>query len=56
MTKQKLSVRFFRTAEGREPVREWLKALSDVERKIIGDEIRTVQVWVAHRHASGTEA
>ena len=36
-------MRFFRTAEGREPVREWLKALPDEDRKIIGGEIRTVQ-------------
>jgi phage-related protein len=39
----KLPVRFFRTTEGREPVREWLKSLSKSERKAIGDEIRTVQ-------------
>jgi phage-related protein len=39
----KLSVRFFRTTEGREPVREWLKSLPKPERKRIGDEIRTVQ-------------
>ena len=36
-------MRFFRTAEGREPVREWLKSLPREERKAIGDEIRTVQ-------------
>ena len=38
-----LRVLFFRTAEGREPVREWLKALPAEERKAIGDDIRTVQ-------------
>ena len=38
-----LRVRFFRTAEGREPVREWLKALPAAERKAIGDDIRTMQ-------------
>ena len=38
-----LPVRFFRTREGREPVREWLKGLPAEERKVIGDEIRTVQ-------------
>lgn len=43
MTKPKLRVKFFRAAEGREPVREWLKALSQEERKVIGDDIRTVQ-------------
>lgn len=39
----KLTVRFFRTEEGREPVREWLKALPEAERKRMGDEIRAVQ-------------
>jgi phage-related protein len=38
-----LRIRFFRTAEGREPVREWLKALSAAERKAIGDDLRTMQ-------------
>ena len=38
-----LRVRFFRTTEGREPVREWLKGLPADERKAIGDDIRTVQ-------------
>lgn len=43
VSKPKLPVKFFRTTEGREPVREWLKALPQVERKAIGDDIRTVQ-------------
>jgi phage-related protein len=43
MPPPKLSVRFFRASEGREPVREWLKALPQPKRKVIGDEIRTVQ-------------
>ena len=38
-----LRVRFYRTAEGREPVREWLKALPAHERKAVGDDIRTMQ-------------
>lgn len=38
-----LRVRFYRTAGGREPVREWLRALPAQERKAIGDDIRTVQ-------------
>ena len=41
MHKPKLPVRFFRTSEGREPVRDWLKGLPDEERKAIGDDIRT---------------
>ena len=40
---QKLPVRFFCNADGREPVREWLQALSQQERKAIGDDIRTLQ-------------
>ena len=36
-------MRFYRTGHGREPVREWLKALPAAERKAIGDEIRTLQ-------------
>ena len=43
MTAPKLTVRFFRTLQDNEPVREWLKALPAAERKTIGEEIRTVQ-------------
>ena len=38
-----LDVRFFRTDAGREPVREWLKDLPAIERKTIGEDIKTVQ-------------
>jgi phage-related protein len=34
---------FFRTETGREPVREWLKDLPKDERRIIGQDIMTVQ-------------
>lgn len=44
VTDLKLSVRFYRTALGHEPVREWLKELPPAERKAIGEEIRTVQI------------
>lgn len=37
-----LTVRFYATDQGREPVREWLKALSADARKAIGDDIKTV--------------
>ena len=40
---QILPLRFFRTSEGREPVREWLKELPAGERKAIGDDLRTLQ-------------
>ncbi|RQS23559.1 type II toxin-antitoxin system RelE/ParE family toxin [Burkholderia sp. Bp8998] len=39
-----LGVRFFRTARGNEPVREWLKALGQIERRVVGEEIKTVQL------------
>lgn len=39
----KLSVRFYATAAGAEPVREWLRSLPAEERKIIGEDIKTVQ-------------
>ena len=38
-----LFVAFFRTETGREPVREWLKSLAREQRKIIGEDIKTVQ-------------
>ena len=38
-----LVVTFFRTASGNEPVREWLKSLPREERRIIGEDIKTVQ-------------
>ncbi len=38
-----LSVAFFRTESGREPVREWLKSMPRDHRKIMGADIKTVQ-------------
>lgn len=38
-----LDVRFYATAQGREPVREWLKSLPSSARKTIGEDIKTVQ-------------
>ena len=38
-----LSVAFCRTASGNEPTREWLKSLPREERRIIGEDIKTVQ-------------
>ena len=38
-----LSVRFFATEAGTEPVREWLKGLSAQDRKTISEDIKTVQ-------------
>lgn len=39
----KLKVRFFTTENGTEPVKDWLKELTKIERKTIGDDIKTIQ-------------
>ena len=38
-----LDVRFFCTDVGKEPVREWLQELTPIDRKAIGEDIKTVQ-------------
>ena len=38
-----VSVAFYRTETGHEPVREWLRAFPRAERRIIGEQIKTVQ-------------
>lgn len=38
-----LAVRFYRSRTGREPVRDWLRAMSLEDRKIIGTDIKSVQ-------------
>ena len=38
-----LDVRFFATDTGAEPVREWFKDLSPIERKTMGEDIKSVQ-------------
>ena len=38
-----LATRFFMTDAGAEPVREWLKSLPVAERRVIGEDIKTVQ-------------
>lgn len=43
MNKPTLDVRFFKTDGGTEPVREWLRELSAIDRKTIGEDIKTVQ-------------
>ena len=39
----RLRVVFYKTESGTEPVRDWLKSLSKEEKKIIGQDIKTVQ-------------
>lgn len=38
-----LRVVFYRSSTGREPVREWLRTLDDESKKILGEDIKTVQ-------------
>ncbi len=38
-----LHVIFFRTPSGREPVRDWLKAMDKDDRMVIGEDIKLVQ-------------
>jgi phage-related protein len=38
-----LTVSFFRTGAGNEPVREWLKSLRREDRRTIGEDLKTVQ-------------
>jgi phage-related protein len=40
---KKISVSFFISDTGREPVREWLLSLQAADRKIIGKDIKTVE-------------
>ncbi|MBI5878081.1 MAG: type II toxin-antitoxin system RelE/ParE family toxin [Chloroflexi bacterium] len=39
-----LDVVFYRTGAGNEPVREWLKGLRKEDRRVIGIDIKTVQL------------
>src|SRR6185312_14360367 len=43
MSKPTLSVKFYKSDLGVEPVRDWLKALPAADRKVIGEDIKTVQ-------------
>jgi phage-related protein len=40
---KRLPAYFYRSASGREPVRDWLKSLPPVERKVIGEDIKDVE-------------
>jgi len=43
MSPMKLKVKFYKTESGSEPVREWLKQLDVMDKKMIGADIKTVQ-------------
>ena len=40
---KRLPAAFYQLPSGREPVRDWLKALDDDDRKIIGEDIKDVE-------------
>ena len=40
---KRLPVAFYELPSGREPVRDWLKALSEADRKIIGEDVKFVE-------------
>ena len=40
---KRLPASFYQLSSGREPVRDWLKALPDDDRKIIGEDIKDVE-------------
>lgn len=42
--KSALSVVFYKSDTGNEPVRDWLKRLTKAEKKTIGEDIKTVQL------------
>ena len=41
---KRLQARFYQTVAGNEPVREWLKSLDKDSRRLVGDDIFTVEV------------
>ena len=38
-----ITVSFYKSESGKEPVREWLKSLSKEDKTIIGEDIKTVE-------------
>jgi phage-related protein len=40
---KRLPAAFYQLPSGREPVREWLKALEEEDRKIVGEDIKDVE-------------
>jgi phage-related protein len=40
---KRISATFYKTPAGNEPVREWLKELDKDDRRIIGEDIKTVE-------------
>lgn len=42
--KKIISVVFWKELNGKEPVREWLKSLNKQQKKVIGEDIKTVEM------------
>jgi phage-related protein len=40
---KRIPVLFYRTETGNEPVRQWLKAMTQEDRRLIGEDIKTVE-------------
>jgi len=40
---KRVIVRFYRTDSGKEPVREWLKKLGSEDRKIVGNDLQSLE-------------
>jgi phage-related protein len=40
---KRITVRFFRNPNGREPVREWLKERAEADRKTIGEHLKEIE-------------
>lgn len=50
-----LNAVFFKTEQGNEPVREWLRLLTKAERKVIGEDVLKVQYcWPIGRPLVGS--
>lgn len=39
-----MQIRFYSTEAGNEPMREWLRNLEHPDRKVVGDDLQTVQL------------
>ena len=53
MTGKIVSVVFYRTANGREPVKEWLLELNKDDRSVIGTDLKTVEYGRQRRETEG---
>ncbi len=42
--KKIISVVFYKQASGKEPVRDWLKSLNKNQKKVIGEDIKTIEM------------